>query len=149
LNIYLKLKELREYLKLTQVDFAKEIGISRATLSQIEIEKQKPTLDTIKKIAINYNIPYRYFFVDDSLIGGINHLQEEEKENKPPGLCPKCFDLNNTLKATEKALQHANGEIESRKDQISLLVDKVNYMADEIAKLKDAQPNEGQKRKSA
>lgn len=76
-------------------------------------------------------------------------------ENQSPEPCPNCSALNNTLKATEKALQHAEtalehakSEIESRKDIITLLTDKINELSDKVSKLEN-NAHDGKKGKSA
>jgi|GEM_PF-4511144 transcriptional regulator with XRE-family HTH domain len=62
----LKIKEIRNRLNLTQDQFAKEMGISRSSLSQIEIGKFKPTLEILTLIARKYGIDANFLILDDS-----------------------------------------------------------------------------------
>ena len=47
----MKLKELREKAVLSQRDLAKLSGVAYATIARLELEKQKPTFVTIRKLA--------------------------------------------------------------------------------------------------
>ena len=42
-----KFKEIRRSNLLSQEEFAKQVGVSRSVISQIEIDKIKPTLDAL------------------------------------------------------------------------------------------------------
>ncbi|WP_042208355.1 helix-turn-helix domain-containing protein [Paenibacillus durus] len=46
-----RLKMIRKLNKINQVDFATRIGISQATLSELELDKYKPSVDTLLAIA--------------------------------------------------------------------------------------------------
>ncbi len=50
----IKIKKLRKSVRLTQEKFAKSIGISRATIGQIEQGRQNPTLINLQLIIDNY-----------------------------------------------------------------------------------------------
>jgi transcriptional regulator with XRE-family HTH domain len=60
-----KIKEVRNIIGITQIDFAESIGISRGTLSVIEVNGQNPTFDQLIAIAKIYNIPSDYFLFND------------------------------------------------------------------------------------
>ncbi|KOY87873.1 hypothetical protein AD998_18585 [bacterium 336/3] len=64
-NIHLKIKYLREQKSLTQQDFALKIGVSRSTLSQIEIAKITPTLEVVQKIASVFSISFDWLLSED------------------------------------------------------------------------------------
>lgn len=51
----IKLKQFRDNLGLTQEQFAKKVGFSRTTISELENGSRKATLKTIEKIANNTN----------------------------------------------------------------------------------------------
>lgn len=53
--------------------------------------------------------------------------------------------MNHALKQTERALEHAESEIEARKETILLLADKINDLTEKL----DSARNDGQKRKAA
>jgi transcriptional regulator with XRE-family HTH domain len=59
--------------------------------------------------------------------------------------CPNCSVLKHALEQTERALKHAESEIEARKETILLLTDKINDLTKKI----DGAGNDGQKRKAA
>jgi transcriptional regulator with XRE-family HTH domain len=46
--------------------------------------------------------------------------------NQLSGSCPNCSALKHALEQTERALKHAESEIEARKETILLLTDKIN-----------------------
>ena len=51
MGVGIKIKELRKSKSLTQDEFAKQIGISRTYLSDIENNRKSPTVETLEKIA--------------------------------------------------------------------------------------------------
>ncbi|MDR2805408.1 MAG: helix-turn-helix domain-containing protein [Dysgonamonadaceae bacterium] len=55
-EIGLRIKELREYLKLTQTEFSAKIGIKQANLSHMESYGNKISIEIINKIISNFNI---------------------------------------------------------------------------------------------
>lgn len=61
----LKFKQLREHFNLTQSELGAEINISRAVISQIELNKHKPTLDILTMIIKKFDVDIKYFFEDD------------------------------------------------------------------------------------
>lgn len=56
LSVNQRIKKFRESLSLTQEVFAKEIGVSRATIAQIEAEKQQPTVDQLSKMSLRWGV---------------------------------------------------------------------------------------------
>jgi transcriptional regulator with XRE-family HTH domain len=55
-GIGLRIKELREKLNLTQIEFSNKICIKQANLSHIENKSEKISLDIVNKIISNFNI---------------------------------------------------------------------------------------------
>jgi len=49
-----RIKRIRKLHKYSQVEFAKIIGVSQGTLSELEQDKYKPALDTVKDIHIKF-----------------------------------------------------------------------------------------------
>ena len=61
--IGLKIKNLRKSRKLTQEEFAEQIGVSRSTLSCYEIGQRTPHLNTLQQIADIFGVGLDYFGV--------------------------------------------------------------------------------------
>lgn len=57
-----KLDELRKFNGLTQEDFAKELRVSRQTISAIENGKYNPSLDLAFEIALYFNMTIEEVF---------------------------------------------------------------------------------------
>lgn len=55
-----RIKEIREVLKLSQEEFGKRIGITRAAISNIEKGIRNPSEQTIKSICREFNINYAW-----------------------------------------------------------------------------------------
>jgi len=55
-----RLRELRENSNLTQAQLSKELLIDQRSLSFYEIGKYEPNLDTLKRIAIFFNVSTDY-----------------------------------------------------------------------------------------
>lgn len=60
-----KFKEIRRSNLLSQEEFAKQVGVSRSIISQIEIDKIKPTLDALKRISKLYNVSLDYLMSNE------------------------------------------------------------------------------------
>uniref|UniRef100_UPI0039AEEE12 helix-turn-helix domain-containing protein n=1 Tax=Empedobacter brevis TaxID=247 RepID=UPI0039AEEE12 len=76
MSIGLRIKEIRNFLGLNQIDFAKKIGIKQSPLSQMEGGRILPSIDTISEIIRNFNISY------DWLIDGKGQMLKENSEKK-------------------------------------------------------------------
>lgn len=66
MKLGLKIKALRNEKKESQEVFSDNIGINRGTLASIELCKQNPTIETLKRIAVNYNISLDGLILDDN-----------------------------------------------------------------------------------
>lgn len=62
-SIGAKLKTLRKSQRLTQQAIADKVGITRATLSNYEINRRVPDLRTLQKLADCFNVGLDYFGV--------------------------------------------------------------------------------------
>lgn len=58
-----QLKALRKSQKMTQQTVADKVGITRATLSNYEIDRRTPDLKTLRKLAECYGVSLDYFGV--------------------------------------------------------------------------------------
>lgn len=56
-----QLKNLRKSQKMTQQYVSDRVGITRATLSNYEIDRRTPDLKTLQKLAECYNVGLDYF----------------------------------------------------------------------------------------
>ena len=54
------IKQLRTDRGLTQKDFAKETGISRSYLSDLENNRKSPTVETLEKVARKMNTSLKF-----------------------------------------------------------------------------------------
>lgn len=72
-------------------------------------------------------------------------LQTYSDENQPSDPCPNCSAMKHALRQTERALKHAESEIEARKETILLLTEKINDLTEKF----DGTRKDGQKRKAA
>lgn len=70
-----KIREIRRRELLSQEAFAERVGVSRSVISQIEIDRINPTLDTLKKIAEEFNVS-----IDFLMRGEKGYDQSEEEE---------------------------------------------------------------------
>jgi transcriptional regulator with XRE-family HTH domain len=105
----LKIKELRRYLSLTQEQLSADTGISRSRISQIEIGKFKPTLDSLTNIARIYNIDVNYFFNDEFLLSiGTGKARKEISE------CLLCKEKERLIKSLESQIANQNKTIEAQ-----------------------------------
>jgi len=97
-NIHLKIRHLREQSGLTQQDFASKIGVSRSTLSQIEIAKITPTLEIVHKIANIFCISHDWLLSDQETDSLISY---KDQTNTPAILKAKSVSHSQALQALE------------------------------------------------
>lgn len=73
----MKLKQLRkQYTKLTQEEFAKQIGINYETYRSYELNKRKPPIELLIQLADFYNVTLDYIF--DRKVEGIITADEHD-----------------------------------------------------------------------
>lgn len=77
-----KIKELREKEFLTQVKFAKIIGVSQPTVAAWELETREPNIDALIKIAKHFNISVDYLVGNNfsDIEKRIQHMSTYERE---------------------------------------------------------------------
>lgn len=68
-----RINYIRRTNKLNQVDFAKIIGVSQGTLSELEKDKYKPSIDTIISIYNNFPVDIEWLLA--------NRLQKDTTED--------------------------------------------------------------------
>lgn len=100
-----KIKNLRLKLNFSQQEFADRIGVSRSVLSQIEIQKIKPSVELIATIAREFNISPDYFFVD---YPGqqLHNFSMASIQQSDCDSCRQLFIVNETQKEIIENLQH-------------------------------------------
>jgi|WetSurMetagenome_2_1015567.scaffolds.fasta_scaffold306037_2 DNA-binding XRE family transcriptional regulator len=114
MNYQKKIKGLRDHFNKSQTEFAKEIGVSRGSICQIEIGKHKPTLELVTRIVEVYKIDVHYFFIEgypikpftSETIGElkeINILAEVNEEKELRTDIERC--LSDILKLKEKVIE--------------------------------------------
>ena len=79
-----RLKELRKQANLTQQELGKAVGVTKVSICCYENGTRTPTLDTLKDLADNLNIPLSYLFAadtfavsEDDMTSTINLAKEE------------------------------------------------------------------------
>lgn len=61
-----KILRLRKFLKLSQTNFAKELGVSRSYIAQIEGGSIEPSSGFLEKVIEKFNLKKDVFFTDDN-----------------------------------------------------------------------------------
>ena len=134
------LKNKRNELKITQKNFAKEVGIHPINVSKLENDKQRPSYDTILKFADFFKVPVATL----SKLAGYNFKLEAkatikygEESLKKFGQYFKKIRLkqNKSLEylhsfcniSLEKIIQFENGKLQPTKEEAYLLADKLNF----------------------
>ncbi len=65
-DISLRLRQIRQQLKLSQRQLARQSGVANATISQVEAGKLNPTVSMLKKILDGIPMSLGEFFADDA-----------------------------------------------------------------------------------
>ncbi len=112
-----KLKQLRLRKKIALVDLGKHTGLSASMLSQLENGKLIPTLPTLARIAMVFDVGVDHFFTDRrrkrtfALTRGAERIRFPERPDAPrPGYFFECL----AFAAQEKTLQAYLAEFPKR-----------------------------------
>ena len=74
-----KLKELRLKNNISQKDLAKKLGIEYQSYNKYELDKNQPSIETLKIIADYYNISLDYL-CDRRYNNNVGYIPDERKE---------------------------------------------------------------------
>ncbi|MEC0236636.1 helix-turn-helix transcriptional regulator [Paenibacillus kribbensis] len=62
-----KIKNIRKLNKLNQTDFASAIGVSQGTLSELEKDKYKPSLETVIALKLNFDVDLDWLLLEGAV----------------------------------------------------------------------------------
>lgn len=116
-----KLRQLRLRKKIALTDLAKHTGLSASMLSQLETSKMVPTLPTLTRIAMVFDVGLEYFFESRKRKRLFNIVRAEERirfperaDLKDPAYLFECLAYKTQGKALEAYL--AEFPVQKRKD---------------------------------
>ncbi|MBP1532717.1 MAG: helix-turn-helix transcriptional regulator [Ruminococcus sp.] len=72
-----RLREMREAKKISIYKLSQDSGISQGHISDLENEKNKPTIETLQRLLAPMGISLAEFFNED---GEVSYLNDREKE---------------------------------------------------------------------
>ena len=107
-NLGAKLRTLRLRKKISLVDLGKHTGLSASMLSQLENDKLVPTLPTLARIAMVFDVGLEYFFADRlrrklfSIVRGAERMRFPDRAGNPK---PNYFFEVLAFSAQEKGMQ--------------------------------------------
>ena len=118
-----KLRQLRLKKKIALVDLGKHTGLSASMISQLENNKLVPTLPTLARIAMVFDVGLDFFFTDKkrkrlfSVVRAVERMRFPERSDSPtPGYFFECLAFS----AQDKSLQAYVAEFPERKpDDVS------------------------------
>lgn len=100
------LKSLRGKLNLTQEQFSKKIGITRANLSQMERGASAPTLKTLIHIVTQFELDANIFFYEDMNLDEDSNKRDKIKNaNEIEHFKKQIFLLEGQLKDKERIIE--------------------------------------------
>lgn len=115
-----KLRQLRLKKKIALVDLGKHTGLSASMISQLENGKLVPTLPTLARIAMVFDVGLDYFFTDKrrkrlfSVVRAGERMRFPERSDSPtPGYFFECLAFS----AQDKSLQAYLAEFPERNTQ--------------------------------
>lgn len=115
-----KLRRLRLRKKLGLVELGRHTGLSASLLSQIENGKQLPTLPTLARIAMVFDVGLDYFFSDRRCRGVFSVVRAAERmrfPDRPDSPNPAYWFEVLAFSAQEKSMQAYLAEFEPRQPQ--------------------------------
>ncbi|AZH31310.1 helix-turn-helix transcriptional regulator [Paenibacillus sp. M-152] len=77
-----KIKIIRKMNKLNQTEFSSIIGVSQGTLSELEKDKYRPSVETIIALKLNFDIDLEWLLLERPVNSniGLFHIQVNEFE---------------------------------------------------------------------
>lgn len=117
-----KLKQLRLRKKIALVDLGKHTGLSASMLSQLENGKLIPTLPTLARIAMVFDVGVDHFFVDrrrKRVFALTRHNERIRFPERPDTPSPNYFFECLAFAAQEKSLQAYLAEFPKREPEAS------------------------------
>jgi len=72
-----KIKRLRKIKGLSQTEFAKQTGVSRSYIAQIELGHKTPSLQYLDNIVKTFNLNKTYWFEDEEILHHIDNVVRE------------------------------------------------------------------------
>lgn len=112
-----KLRRLRLRKKIGLVDLGKHTGLSPSMLSQLENGKLVPTLPTLARIAMVFDVGLEYFFTDRKKRGLFSVVRKGERmrfPDRPDSPAPAYWFEVLAFSAQEKSMQAYLAEFEPR-----------------------------------
>lgn len=115
-----KLKELREFHKLTQEDFGKIFNLSRSTISKYEKNQLEPNINLIQNIINYFHVKANFFFSDNDKL-----IDDKHKDIS--------LDINNLRRKllVEEGLVY--GDDLELTDETILVISQILELGDKIA----------------
>ncbi|MDP4103471.1 MAG: helix-turn-helix transcriptional regulator [Bacillota bacterium] len=77
-----RIKYIRKENNLNQVEFSKIIGVSQGTLSEIEQNKYKPSIDAVILIYTNFKVDLEWLLIDSVYYNNLNDTYKLEVNGK-------------------------------------------------------------------
>ncbi len=141
MEINKKIRNLRKKLNYSQQKFSDKIEISRSVLSQIEINKLKPSVDIIARIAKEFNISISYFFENDLELTDQNDypLVRETSEKYDNKNCPLCKQLKVVNDIQKDVIHSLEKTISTQFQLIELLEKRIEVIKDTMAEQPDTE----------
>ncbi len=116
-EIHLKLRQLRLRKKIALVDLGKHTGLSASMLSQLENGKLIPTLPTLARIAMVFDVGLDHFFSDKRLRKTFSIVRAEERlrfPDRPDNPIPSYFFEVLAFGTSDKSMSAYLGEFPKR-----------------------------------
>lgn len=108
-----RIRAIRQLRGLSSTELARAAGVSRGLISQIELDRANPSIETLRKIAAALDSPIASFF-DDAPAGGVVVRKRERKTMRIPrsGLVYQLLtpDLNRQIEFILIELEPGQGE---------------------------------------
>ena len=125
-SIGLRIKELRKKENLTQDAFAEKLGVNRAVITQIERQKQLPTLTLVSKIAKFFDVAYSW------LIDGIDACPDSYSTLNPETGEFETLPTIEILKTYEMLVDSSQNSQEGLLKMIRNLQDNIQELSHEL-----------------
>lgn len=130
--IGLRIKELRNKEKMTQIDFSTKIGIDNSQLSKIEKGKLMPTLQQLMEISSIFNTSIDWLTGNESFKNDTKKAFSQNISGNNNTIAGNDMTIDNnsraTIEALTKEIKELNNRILEKDKQINKLINLIDKL---------------------
>jgi transcriptional regulator with XRE-family HTH domain len=128
MSLNVRVREIRKYLRLTQVEFSSKLGLKQGSIADWERGKSTPSIETLTNIADNFNINLHWLLTGkgEMFLSDKKEPQEKRVDNN------ELINLRRRYDQLEKVCNDLKKSIEESEKECSILSNKNQELNQEL-----------------